>query len=69
MAAVFLDGLDGGFDVPRIVKRVEHPEDVDAVFARQRHETVDNVVGIIPVADEVLAPQKHLQRGLFGLRL
>ena len=69
MAAVFLDRRNRRLDVARIVQRIEDPEDVDAVFAGKRHEAVDHVIGIVPVADKVLAAQEHLERGVFRPRL
>ena len=69
VAAVFLDCLDGRLDVARVVEGVEHAENVDAVFDRERHEPVDDIVGVVAVAHEVLAAQQHLQRGLLGQRL
>jgi hypothetical protein len=29
---------------------------------------VDNIIRVVPVPDEVLAPEKHLDRGMFQLR-
>ena len=59
----------GRFKVARIVERIEHAENIDAVFAGEPDETFDHIVGIIPVSDQVLAAQQHLERRVFGLGL
>jgi len=64
VAAVLLDGIDGVFEIARVVEGVENPEDVDAVIARERHETVEQIVGVIPVPDDILSAEEHLERRL-----
>ena len=66
VTAVLLDALDGGFEVARIVERVEHAEDVHAVFTGERRETVYDIVRVMLVAENVLTAEKHLQRSLFA---
>ena len=48
-------------EVPDVVERVEDAEDVHAVLGRFVHEPIDDRVLIVPVAQQVLAPQEHLQ--------
>ena len=63
---VFLAGFhfaDGAFHVTHIVEGIENPEDVDSVGGRSFDELIEHVVGIMPIAHEVLSPQQHLQLG------
>ena len=60
-AAVFLGGFDGLFQVPHVVQRVENPDDVDAVFNGLAAEGVHHIVGVVLVAQDVLAPEEHLE--------
>jgi len=66
MTAVLFDGPDRCLEVARIVERIENTENVDSVLTRERHEPVDDVVGVVAVPNEVLPAQKHLQRRVFG---
>ena len=59
-----LDRLEGRLEVALVVERVEDAEDVDPGFGRLLDEGLDDVVGVVPVADEVLAAEQHLKRGL-----
>ena len=63
-SGVLLGGLQGGADVPEIVQRVEDPQNVDAVLDGQLHELLNNIVVVVLVAQQVLAPQQHLQLGI-----
>jgi nucleotide-binding universal stress UspA family protein len=69
VSAVLLDGLDRLLEVAGVVQRVEDAEDVHAVLARERDEPLQHVVRIVLVAENVLAAQQHLQRGLLADRL
>ena len=59
-----LDRVHGGFHVADVVHGVEYAEDVDAVLCGLLHEGLDGVVGVVAVADDVLAAQQHLQSGI-----
>ena len=61
LAAVLPGGLDGLFQIPHIVQRVENADDVDAVFNGLAAESVHHIVGIVLVAQDVLATEQHLQ--------
>ena len=61
LAAVLPGGLDGLFQVPHIVQRVENADDVDAVFNGLAAEGVHHIVGIVLVAQNILATEQHLQ--------
>jgi hypothetical protein len=45
--AVFLAASGGGFEVARIVDRVEDAEHVDAVLSGGFHELGDHIVGVV----------------------
>ncbi|VGP43818.1 hypothetical protein SB01124_04112 [Klebsiella quasipneumoniae subsp. quasipneumoniae] len=64
VGAVAADRLQGGLHVARVVHGVEDAEDVHAVFDGALHEAFDHVVGVVTVAEQVLAAEQHLQRGL-----
>ena len=57
-----LDRRHGGLQVAQVVERIEHPEDIDAARRGARHEGLHHVIGVVAVADQVLATQQHLQR-------
>ena len=64
LAARLLGGADGGCKVAGVVQRVEDADDVDAVLHGFLHEGLDHVVGVVAVAEQVLAAQQHLQLGV-----
>jgi len=66
-----LDDLGGPAHVAHVVQGVKDAKDVDAVLVGLDHETVQDVVGVMFVADDVLAAQQHLERGVghVGLEL
>ena len=67
-----LDGLlNGHLQVAHIVERVEDTDDVDAVLDGVLHKLAHHVVGVVLIAQDVLAAQQHLQLGVghFGADL
>jgi len=62
--AVGPDAGGGGLEVAQVVQGVEDAEDVDPDLAGPVDEGPDDVVGVVPVADEVLAAQEHGEGGL-----
>ena len=60
-SAVFLRGDDRLLQVADVVQRVENADDVDTVFDGLFAEQIDDVVGIVAVAQYVLPSEKHLQ--------
>ena len=56
--------VDSDFDVAQIVQRVEDTDDVDAVFNRLADKAADCLVGVMTIAQNVLAAQQHLQLGV-----
>ena len=63
-AAVLLDELHGSFHVAGVVQSVENTHHIDAVFDGLLAEGLHHVVGIVPVAQDVLAAEQHLQLGV-----
>jgi hypothetical protein len=68
LAGLF-DRRGGGLVVADVVEGVEDAEDVHAVLRRLVHEAAHDVVAVVPVADDVLAAQQHLQRGAHDVLL
>ncbi len=56
----FFHLVHGPRHVPDIVQCIEDPEDIDPVFVRCSNEFVNNIIGIVTVADQVLPPEEHL---------
>ncbi len=63
--------VDGNLQVAGIVQSVENTDDVDAVFHGVLHELAHHIVGVVLVAQDILASQEHLQLGVghFGADL
>ena len=61
--------LDRGLQVAQVVHGIEDAEDVDAVLRRPLDKPADHVIGIVPVAEDVLAAKEHLLRGVGHGRL
>ncbi len=55
-------GLDRSLQIPEVVQRVENTEDIDAVDRAALDEFLDQVVGVMPVAQDILAAKQHLLR-------
>jgi len=56
-----LDRRDGARQVAHVVQGVEHPEHVYAIGRGALDEPVDQIVGVVAVAHQVLPAQQHLQ--------
>ena len=54
----------GPFDVADIVQCVEDAEDVDAIGGRPFDELFQHIVGIVPISDQVLPAEQHLELGI-----
>ncbi len=65
VCAVAAHRLQGGFHIARVVHGIEDAEHVHAVFHRAFDKTLHHVIGVVAIAEQVLAAQQHLQRG-FG---
>ena len=57
-------GLHGDLQVVGVVQGVEDTDDVDAVLHSLLDEHLHEVIGVVGVAQDVLAPQEHLELGL-----
>ena len=64
MLAGFFHRFHGGFQVAQIVQGVEHPEHINTVVGGFLHKGFHHVIGVMPVTQQVLAPQQHLQAGV-----
>ena len=64
MLAGFFHRFHGGFQVAQIVQGVEHPEHINTVVGGFLHKSFHHVIGVMPVTQQVLAPQQHLQAGV-----
>ena len=62
------NGLDGPFDIAYVVHGIENTEDVDAVDHTTFDEFIDHVIGIVAIAQDVLAPEQHLLWGVWHCR-
>ena len=63
--SALLHGLiNGDLQIARIVQRIKDADDVDAVLHRVLHELADHIVGVVLIAQDVLAPQEHLELGV-----
>ena len=69
MFAGFLGGLCGALEVPGIVERIEDAEHTNTVIGCGFNELVDNVVGIVAVAKQVLSAEEHHDRSIGELLL
>ncbi|GAS00307.1 hypothetical protein NGUA24_00693 [Salmonella enterica] len=65
VGAVAAHRLQCGFHITRVVHGIEDAEHVHAVFHRPLNEAFHHIIGVVAVAEQVLAAQQHLQRG-FG---
>ena len=68
MLAVRNGGLDSTLKVARIVERIENSEHVDAMNGRSLDKLVNNVIGVMAIAEEILRSKQHL-KGRLGQRL
>ena len=54
----------GPFDVADIVQCVEDAKDVDAIGGGPFDEPFQHIVGIVPISDQVLPAEQHLELGI-----
>ncbi|MNT32231.1 hypothetical protein D3C72_1681010 [compost metagenome] len=64
MLAQLLDRLERGLQVARIVHRVEHAEHIDTIKGGALDEFLHHVIGVVPIAEQVLPTQEHLLAGI-----
>ena len=62
--AFLLHLVRGNLHVAKVVQRVEHADDVDAVAHSLLHELAYGVVRVVAVAEEVLPAKEHLELGV-----
>ena len=56
--------LNGDLKVVGIIQGIENADDVNAVFNRAADKAAYRIVGIVLVAEDVLAAKQHLQLGI-----
>jgi len=61
MLAGLLDCGDRTLQVANVIQRVEDAEDVHAGLRRLGDETLDDVILVVPIAEQVLPAQQHLE--------
>jgi hypothetical protein len=62
--AGLLHGGHAGPQVADVIQRVKNSENIDPVRRALLHEALDDAVFVVPVAQQVLPAQKHLQAAL-----
>ena len=55
-------GFDCNLQIANVVERVENAKDADTMLRRFLHKLLDNVIGIVIVAEQVLTAKEHLDR-------
>ena len=63
-AAVFFNAFHGLGNVALVVQCVKHANNINAVFNAHFNKIVYYIIGIMLVAQKVLAAQQHLQLGV-----
>ena len=64
MTVFLLGSVYSGLEVAGIVERVEDTDNVDTVCNRLLDEILDDVVGIVTVAEDILSAEEHLELGV-----
>ncbi len=54
--------LDCSLEIAQIIQRVKNPENVDAVYRAALDELLDQIVGVMAIAEDVLTAKQHLLR-------
>ena len=60
MLAGFQNRINGRLQVAHIVHRVKHPEHIHAIGRRAFDKLVHQIIGIMPITQQILPPQQHL---------
>ena len=64
-------GLDGlvyrHFNIPQVVEGIKDTDDVDAALHALADEGTNNIIGIMLIAQQVLAAEQHLQLGVLHM--
>ena len=67
VAAFLLGRVDRGLEVAGVVERVEDTKDIDTVCDGFLNEIFYYVIGVVAIAEDVLAAEKHLELGVLYL--
>ena len=63
------DPLHHGLKVTEVVDCVKNSEDIHPRFRSLVHEKTSHIIGIVPVAHQVLTPEEHGERGFLDVLL
>src|SRR5579862_7485056 len=64
MLAGFPHCGDAGLEIAQVIECVEDPEDIHAVGGSLLDETLDDPIFVMPIAEQILPAQQHLQARL-----
>ena len=59
--STLLHGFDCSLDIPQVIERIEYTKYIDSHIDRFFNKALNDVIGVMPVADTVLSPQQHLE--------
>jgi len=60
------NGADGHLEIPQVVHRIENTKHVHAVDRAALDERGYHVIGVVPIAEDVLCPEQHLLPGVWN---
>ena len=64
VGALLVGLVNGHLQIAHVVECVKNPDDVDAVLHGVLHKLAHHVVGVVLIAQDVLAAEQHLQLGV-----
>ena len=64
VGALLVGLVNGHLQIAHVVECVKNPDDVDAVLHGVLHKLAHHVVGIVLIAQDILAAEQHLQLGV-----
>src|SRR3989337_492822 len=66
-SATFQRCLDSSLDVPEVVQGIKYPDNINAVFNSTFNKLFYYIVRIVPVSNQVLSPEQHLERCMWHM--
>ena len=60
----FVGSAEEGKKIAQVVQGIEYPEYIDAVYRRPLHKGIDDIIGVVAIAEDILPPEQHLLRGI-----
>jgi hypothetical protein len=64
MFSHLFDHLEGRLKVSLIINRIKTTKDINPHLGRLLHKRLHQVIRMVPIGHQVLAPKKHLKGGL-----